>query len=92
MEKVSDVFLTDYIPTIYTIPCTIFYEQNNNKRNWDVFAERNGVVIVLYNSTRDVLILVKQFRPSAYIQQVPENERVLGKINVEKYPLSWELP
>lgn len=88
MEKVSEVFLTEYIPTIYTVPCTIHYNQNNRKRKWNVFAERNGVVIILYNSTRDVLILVKQFRPSAYIQQVPEKERNQRKIDVEKYPAS----
>lgn len=88
MEKVSEVFLTDYIPTLYTVPCTIYYNQNNRKRTWNVFAERNGVVIILYNSTRDVLILVKQFRPSAYIQQVPEKERSQRNIDVEKYPPS----
>lgn len=89
MEKVSNVFLTDYIPTIYTLPCKINYKQNNKPREWDIFAERNGVVIILYNSTRDVLTLVKQFRPSVYLQQVPENERRPEKnIDTKKYPPS----
>lgn len=87
MEEVSNVFLTEYIPTIYTTPCTLSYTQNNKRRNWDIFAERNGVVIIIYNSTRDVLILVKQFRPSAYIQQIPKSER-MQQIDVEKYPAS----
>lgn len=88
MEKVSDVYLTDYIPTIYTTPCTLYYEQNERKRKWDIFAERNGVVIILYNSTRDVLVLVKQFRPSVYLQQVPANERRSEQIDVRKHPPS----
>lgn len=81
-------YLTDYTQTIYTTPCTINYEQNNKKRSWNIFAERNGVVIILYNSTRDVLVLVKQFRPSVYIQQIPPNDRFNQKIDVKKYPAS----
>lgn len=88
MEKVSEAFLTDYIPTIYTTPCTLSYIQNKKIRKWDIFAERNGVVIIIYNSTRDVLILVKQFRPSVYLQQIPEDERIRPNIDVKKFPAS----
>lgn len=89
METISNVFVTDYIPSIYTTPCTLNYKQHNKNRQWDIFAERNGVVIILYNTTRDVLILVKQFRPSVYLQQVSENERKSKEnIDTEKYPPS----
>ncbi|CAH1955093.1 unnamed protein product [Acanthoscelides obtectus] len=86
MEDLSEVHLTEYIPTIYTSPRTIYYTQNGKQRKWHIMAERNGVVIVLYNSTRDVLILVKQFRASAYIHQIPEEERTKKPIDVKKYP------
>ncbi|KAJ8926302.1 hypothetical protein NQ314_021342 [Rhamnusium bicolor] len=57
MEDISDVYLTDFVPSVYTSPCTMYYKQNEKQRKWHIFAERNGVVIILYNSTRDVLIL-----------------------------------
>lgn len=88
MENLSNVSLREYVPSIYTTPCTVHYEQNNKKRRWHIFAERNGVVIILYNSTRDVLILVKQFRPPVYLQQIPETERTMENIDSGKYPAS----
>lgn len=84
MENISDVYVTDYIPTIYTTPATLKYTQNGKNKSADVFLERNGVVIVLYNKTKDVLVLVKQFRPSVYHQLVPQAER--ANIDVSKYP------
>ncbi|XP_056641699.1 uridine diphosphate glucose pyrophosphatase NUDT14-like [Diorhabda sublineata] len=86
MEKVTNVYLTDYIPTIYTSPRTILYTQNGKEKSSNIFAERNGVIIIVYNSTRDVLVLVKQFRPSAYIQQVAEDERY-SEVDTNKYPV-----
>lgn len=85
MEDISDVFITDYIPSIYSFPCTLHYLQDSIEKKSNVFAERNGVIIIVYNSTRNVLVLVKQFRPSAYLQQVPEYDR-FKEIDVSKYP------
>lgn len=85
MEDISEVYLTNFIPSIYTSPCTMHYTQNGKERKWDIFAERNGVVIILYNKTRDVLILVKQFRASVYLHRIPEKNRT-GHIDVHKYP------
>ncbi|XP_028130021.1 uridine diphosphate glucose pyrophosphatase NUDT14 [Diabrotica virgifera virgifera] len=85
MEKISEVFLTEYIPTIYTFPRTIQYLQKGKEKSCDVLAERDGVIIIVYNSTRDVLVLVKQFRASAYIQRVSEEDRN-KLVDTQKYP------
>ncbi|CAG9861443.1 unnamed protein product [Phyllotreta striolata] len=85
MEELSNVRITEYIPTIYTNPRTICYKQNGIERKCDIFAERDGVIIIVYNKTRDVLVLVKQFRPSVYLQQVLDQDRT-GPIDVNKYP------
>lgn len=85
MENVSKVYLTDFVPSIYTSPCTMYYIQNGKEKKWNIFAERNGVVIILYNKTRDVLILVKQFRAAVYLHRIPEHHRK-GHIDVHKYP------
>lgn len=84
MEDISNVHVTDYIPTIYTTPATLHYKQNNQPKKANVFLERNGVVIVLYNKTKDMLVLVKQFRPSVFHQLVPEAERT--SVDTNKYP------
>ncbi|CAL8080851.1 unnamed protein product [Orchesella dallaii] len=41
--------------------------QNGVKRYWDFMKLHDSVTVVLYNSTRNVLILVKQFRPPVFV-------------------------
>ncbi|CAH0548754.1 unnamed protein product [Brassicogethes aeneus] len=86
MEEISDVKVTKYIPTIYTRPRTVEYIKNGTLRKRSIMAEKNGVVIIIYNKTRDVLVLVKQFRPSAYFCQVNEDDFLLDTIDTKKYP------
>ncbi|KAJ3651781.1 hypothetical protein Zmor_017796 [Zophobas morio] len=85
MENISNIYLTDYIPTIYTTPCTMQYTQNGKTIERGIFAERNGVLIIVYNKTQNVLTLVKQFRAAAYLGCIPEQDRK-GIIDTEKYP------
>ncbi|KAJ8984030.1 hypothetical protein NQ317_012254 [Molorchus minor] len=85
MEDISDITFTDFIPSFYTAPCTMYYKQNDKQRKWNIFAERNGVVIIVYNKTKDVLVLVKQFRPSVYFQQIPDKDRQ-EKVDTAKHP------
>lgn len=87
MENIEDVYVTDYIPTIYTTPCTMRYTQNGKILECGIFAERNGVIIIVYNKTQNVLILVRQFRPSVYLSCIPKEDRV-GMIDTVKYPAS----
>jgi hypothetical protein len=53
MENITDVYVTDYIPTIYTTPCTMRYTQNGKTLERGIFAERNGVLIIVYNKTQN---------------------------------------
>lgn len=87
MEQISDVYIADYTHTIYTKPATIHYIQNNKPLERGIFEERNGVLIIIYNKTRNVLVLVKQFRPSVYFSCVSVKDR-RGKIDTSKYPAS----
>ncbi|XP_060533376.1 uridine diphosphate glucose pyrophosphatase NUDT14-like [Cylas formicarius] len=86
MDDISDVYLTDYIPSIYTTPLSLHYKHNGKDRQGDVFAERNGVVIILYNVSKDALVLVKQFRAPVYMQNIPETERH-SQFDTMKYPV-----
>lgn len=82
MNKLTDVTKSSYIPTIYSTPCTIEYVQNEEHKKAHLFAERGGVIIVVYNTSRNVLVCVRQFRPALYIQRVPVDEL---KIDVDKH-------
>lgn len=88
MERLSEARITDYIPTIYSTPCTMEYTQNGRRKKGHLFAERDSVIIIVYNKTRDVLVFVKQFRAALFIHDVPENDKNAttdGVIDVQKY-------
>lgn len=84
MDRLTEAEVSEYIPTIYSTPCTLEYTQNGIRKRGDIFAERDSVIIIVYNSTREVLVFVKQFRAAVYIHDVAAEDRV-SKINVEKY-------
>lgn len=47
----------------------------------------NSVSAVIHNTTRDVLIFVRQFRPAVYYSQIPAHELASGTpIDTCKYP------
>ncbi|XP_054725671.1 uridine diphosphate glucose pyrophosphatase NUDT14-like [Anastrepha obliqua] len=50
----------------YVKPFRLYYVQNGVEKNWDLLKVHDSVAIILYNSTRRVLIFVKQFRPAVY--------------------------
>lgn len=82
MYKLSKAVKSSHIQSIYTSPCTVEYIQNEKPLKAHLFAERGGVIIVVYNTTRNVLVLVKQFRPALYILNVPAEKL---EIDVEKH-------
>lgn len=68
-------------------PYTMHYTQNGHKKSWDILGIHDCVTIVIYNLTRNVLVLVKQFRPSVYLGSLaPEDRTVDAPIDTTKYP------
>lgn len=47
----------------YVKPFRMYYEQNGVEKNWDLMKVHDSVSIIIYNSTRQKLVFVKQFRP-----------------------------
>lgn len=90
MDNLTEAFVTPYIPTIYTTPCTLEYVQKGKEISRDLFAERDSVVVIVFNITRDVLVLVKQFRAAAYVNDIPLQERE-SKIDVTKHGTSCSI-
>lgn len=72
--------------SIYLKPFSVEYRQNGKERLENCIKQHDAVAIIIYNTTRNVLVFVKQFRPPIYISDVPENER--NSVDVNKYPSS----
>lgn len=85
MNKISNVIIKPLQESIYMKPLTMQFMQNGKKRAWDLLAVHDSVAVIIFNITRNVLILVKQFRPPVYIGSIPEEDRQ-GEIDVKKYP------
>lgn len=43
------------------------YNQNGVDKSWEVLKAHDSVAILIYHTTKDAFILVKQFRPAVYI-------------------------
>ncbi|XP_044729144.1 uridine diphosphate glucose pyrophosphatase NUDT14-like [Chrysoperla carnea] len=84
MEKVTDVSFSPLENSQYIRPLRINFTQNGVKKNWDLMAVHDSVVIVLFNVTRKKLIFVKQFRPAVYYSKIPASERK-ETIDTKKY-------
>lgn len=87
MDKICNVVVKPLEKSIYLTPHTMHFIQNGNRRTWDLLTVYDSVAIIIYNISRNVLVLVKQFRPAVYIGSIPEEDRAVGKeIDVQKYP------
>lgn len=64
MDDISDVY---YGPlpadSPYVKPFRFHFTQNGKKKSWDLLKVHDSVSVVIWNVTRQKLVLVKQFRP-----------------------------
>ncbi|BFZ11562.1 hypothetical protein BsWGS_14601 [Bradybaena similaris] len=88
MEDVTDVYIRPLSKSKYLTPKCIHFTQNGVKRKWECITEHADVAILIFNTSRDVFVFVKQFRP-VYFQNA-ETKKVNGehKIDTRKYPPS----
>lgn len=70
--------------SIYLKPFAVSYTQNGRPRTRDCFKQHDAVAVIIYNTTRDVLVFVRQFRPPVYISDVPPEERT--RVDTAKHP------
>ncbi|XP_050311692.1 uridine diphosphate glucose pyrophosphatase NUDT14-like [Anthonomus grandis grandis] len=87
MEKITDVIMRPLENSIYVKPYRMHFTQNGRKKDWDLLGVHESVAIVIFNVTRRVLVLVKQFRPAVYLGTIDPADRQVGcEIDTEKYP------
>ncbi|CAH1957023.1 unnamed protein product [Acanthoscelides obtectus] len=87
MDKVSNIVIKSLEQSKYIKPLTMHFTQNGTNRTWDILSVHDSVAIVIYNITRNVLVLVKQFRPAVYFGCLAEEDRKVGAtVDTQKYP------
>ncbi|GJQ78105.1 hypothetical protein Trydic_g2443 [Trypoxylus dichotomus] len=85
MNKLTSVIIRPLKNFTYLKPLCIEYVLNGKRKTWKVLDVHQGTSILLFNSTRKVMVFVKQFRPVIYLNKIPESDRT-GFIDTIKYP------
>ena len=70
MEDISDVSTCDLGTSKYVRPFRLKYKQDSREKVWDCVYAHRSVYIIVYNTSRQKLVLVRQFRPSIYFDAV----------------------
>nr|XP_023417852.1 uridine diphosphate glucose pyrophosphatase isoform X1 [Cavia porcellus] len=50
--------------------CHFYFFQNGAQKSWDFMKTHDSVAILLFNSSRKSLVLVRQFRPAVYAGEI----------------------
>lgn len=87
METISEISFRHFQKSEYVKTLTLFYKQNGIDRRWDMLELHDSVSIIIKNVSRNVYVLVKQFRPAVYCSTIPEAERH-GSVDIDEHPPS----
>ena len=60
----------------YLNPYRVKYIHNNLKRAWDGILSHASVSCILYHTEKKAIILVRQFRPVVYVNQLIESHEL----------------
>ena len=70
MDDVSNLSTCQLEKSTFVRPFRINYTQDGRQKVWDCVFSHRAVSVILYNTSREKLILVKQFRPAVYFDAV----------------------
>ncbi|CAN8008855.1 unnamed protein product [Ixodes pacificus] len=92
MDHIENVRLVECKNSQYVKPTRMLFKQNGHERAWDLMKTHDSVAAVLHNTSRNVLLFVRQFRPAVYYGRIPAEEAAKGgPIDTTKYPGSLGL-
>jgi len=76
--KIENLSITQLNNPKFVKPVRINYTQNNIEKTWEAVESFDSVAVLLYHTTKDAFVLVKQFRPPVYLHN-------------SHYPYTYEL-
>ncbi|XP_037885823.1 uridine diphosphate glucose pyrophosphatase NUDT14-like [Glossina fuscipes] len=88
MEKIDKMWIAP-LPTdsAYVKTFRLHYIQNGKEKSWDALKVHDSVSIVIFNTTRQKLVFVKQFRPLVYHSIVTSNGGDVANVDLGKFPI-----
>ncbi|KAM5272699.1 uridine diphosphate glucose pyrophosphatase NUDT14 isoform 2-T2 [Ctenodactylus gundi] len=63
MERIEGAAVGHCASSPYLRPLRLHYRQNGARKSWDFMKTHDSVAVLLFNSSRRSLVLVRQFRP-----------------------------
>ncbi|XP_063895969.1 uridine diphosphate glucose pyrophosphatase NUDT14 isoform X2 [Helicoverpa armigera] len=90
MDKVTigDVYITQMPSNSPVKPCRFYYSLDGKRRNEDIVEDNDSVLVIVFNVTRKVVVMIRHFRAAIYFNSVPPCDREDEEIDTEKYPAS----
>lgn len=67
-DAYKDFKIKELENSIYIKPFRVEFKQNGIQRNWDCLQAHESVSCILYNTDKNAIILVKQFRPAVFVR------------------------
>ncbi|KAL9954572.1 hypothetical protein ACROYT_G042128 [Oculina patagonica] len=65
--EISEMQVVPCVDSRFIQPSRVVFKQNGRERKWDYLKVNDSVCALLFNTTRQSFILVKQFRPAVYM-------------------------
>merc|ERR1719210_3037033 len=96
MEQVSNMSVESVNDSKYIKPVRMNYVQNGVKKIWDLSLGHSSVTVVIYNKTKQTLVLVKQLRPAVLFAELMndasiDNVNDIAKINASLKDVSSDI-
>ncbi|XP_061107976.1 uridine diphosphate glucose pyrophosphatase NUDT14 [Conger conger] len=67
MEQINNIQVVPCTSSNYMKPFRVHYSQNGTKKSWDFMRTHDSVSVLIFNTSSQCFILVKQFRPAVYM-------------------------
>ncbi|MGW8168916.1 MAG: NUDIX hydrolase [Sulfurovaceae bacterium] len=64
--KISNFSIQPLTNPRYIFTSLATYHQNGIKKSWEIVKAHDSVAVLLYHTTKNAFVLVKQFRPATY--------------------------
>lgn len=82
-EAYSDFQVRNLESSPYIKPYQILFKQNSIQRSWHCMQSHESVSVLLHDTERDLVVLVKQFRPAVFMSNCLEVQRAKDPYKVD---------
>ncbi|XP_064420848.1 uridine diphosphate glucose pyrophosphatase NUDT14 isoform X3 [Latimeria chalumnae] len=73
MELIDDIRIVPCRDSKYLKTFRLHYQQNGIKKSWDFMRTHDSVSVLIFNTTRQSFVMVKQFRPAVYMCEMEKH-------------------